>query len=142
AFLGEEHYADGQEVQRDDYLDAAGRDYVADARRLHAQPGYAHTIYGHARHDPAGRLWLQYWFFYYYNDKAFLGIGLHEGDWEMMQLRLDRQSKPNVLTYSQHREGARASWADVQRAPTPDGPAPVVYPARGSHACYFRPGVP
>jgi hypothetical protein len=134
-------YAIGGAAQRGDYLDATGRDYVADARRMHAQPQYRNQIYGHAVPDEQGRLWLQYWFFYYYNNKAFMGIGLHEGDWELMQVRLDRQSKPNVLTYSQHREGARASWADVQRATTPDGPAPVVYPARGSHACYFRPGI-
>jgi hypothetical protein len=108
---------------------------------MHALPQYRNQIFGHGVNDEQGRLWLQYWFFYYYNNKAFLGIGLHEGDWEMMQIRLDRQYKPNVLTYSQHRQGARASWANVERVQTPDGPAPVVYPARGSHACYFRPGV-
>jgi hypothetical protein len=134
-------YAIGGAAQRGDYLDATGRDYVADARRMHAQPQYRNQIFGHAVPDEQGRLWLQYWFFYYYNNKAFMGIGLHEGDWEMMQIRLDRQNKPNVLTCSQHREGGRASWANVERAMTPDGPAPVVYPARGSHACYFRPGV-
>jgi len=134
-------YAIGGAAQRGDYLDATGRDYVADARRMHAQPQYRNQIYGHAVPDEQGRLWLQYWFFYYYNNKAFMGIGLHEGDWEMMQIRLDRQNKPNVLTCSQHREGGRASWASVERAMTPDGPAPVIYPARGSHACYFRPGV-
>ena len=134
-------YAIGGTAQRGDYLDATGRDYVADARRMHAVPEYRNQIYGHGVADQQGRLWLQYWFFYYYNNKAFLGIGLHEGDWEMMQIRLDRQSKPNVLTYSQHREGARASWSNVERVKTPDGPAPVVYCARGSHACYFRPGV-
>jgi len=134
-------YAIGGVAAREDYLDATGRDYVADARRMHALPQYRNQIYGHAVTDEQGRLWLQYWFFYYYNNKAFLGIGVHEGDWEMMQIRLDRQNKPNVLTYSQHREGARASWADVERATTRDGPVPVVYSARGSHACYFRPGV-
>jgi hypothetical protein len=134
-------YAIGGAAQRGDYLDATGRDYVADARRMHALPQYRNQIYGHAVTDEQGRLWLQYWFFYYYNNKAFMGIGLHEGDWEMMQIRLDRQNKPNVLTCSQHREGGRASWANAERVMTPDGPAPVVYPARGSHACYFRPGV-
>jgi hypothetical protein len=134
-------YASGAAAARDDYLDATGRDYVADALRMHAIPSYRNQIYGHAVTDAEGRLWLQYWFFYYYNNKAFMGIGVHEGDWEMIQIRLDRQNKPNVLTYSQHREGARASWADVERVTTPDGPAPVVFCARGSHACYFRPGV-
>ena len=134
-------YAIGRAAHRDDYLDATGRDYVADARRMHALPKYRNQIYGHGVTDEQGRLWLQYWFFYYYNDKAFMGIGLHEGDWEMVQIRLDRQNKPNVLTYSQHLEGARTSWANVVRAMTTDGPVPVVFSARGSHACYFRPGV-
>jgi hypothetical protein len=134
-------YANGIAAAKGDYLDATGRDYVADARRMHALPEYRNEIYGHAVTDEQGRLWLQYWFFYYYNDKAFMGIGLHEGDWEVMQIRLDRQNRPNVLTYSQHREGARATWADTKKVKTPDGPAPLVYAARGSHACYFTPGV-
>lgn len=133
-------YAIGRAAHRDDYLDATGQDYVADARRMHALPRYRNQIYGHAVKDEQGRLWLQYWLFYYYNDKAFMGIGLHEGDWELVQIRLDRQNKPNVLTYSQHRAGARASWANVVRAMTTDGPVPVVFSALGSHACYFRPG--
>jgi hypothetical protein len=134
-------YANGGAAARDDYLDATGRDYVADARQMHAVPEYRNEIYGHAVQDEQGRLYLQYFFFYYYNDKAFMGIGLHEGDWEVIQIRLDRQNRPNVLAYSQHREGARASWAIVEKANTPEGPVPVVYAARGSHACYFRPGV-
>jgi hypothetical protein len=133
-------YAIGAAAPRGDYLDATGRDYVADARRMHAMPRYRNQIYGHAVADEQGRLWLQYWLFYYYNNKAFMGIGLHEGDWEVVQIRLDRQNKPNVLTYSQHRAGARASWANVVRAMTTDGPVPVVFSSRGSHACYFRPG--
>ena len=134
-------YAIGAAAHQDDYLDATGHDYVADARRMQALPRYRNQIYGHAVRDKQGKLWLQYWLFYYYNNKAFMGIGLHEGDWEMVQIRLDPQNKPNVLTYSQHLEGARTSWANVQRAPTLHGPVPVVYAARGSHACYFRPGV-
>jgi hypothetical protein len=134
-------YSTGGVAMRDDYLDATGRDYVADARQMHALPQYRNQIYGHGVTDEEGRLWLQYWFFYYYNNKAFLGIGLHEGDWELIQIRLDRHNKPNVLTYSQHLEASRASWANVEHAMTPDGPVPVVYSARGSHACYFRPGV-
>jgi len=133
-------YAIGRAADRHDYLDATGRDYVADARRMHAQPRYRNQIYGHAVRDEQGRLWLQYWLFYYYNNKGFMGIGLHEGDWEMVQIRLDRQNKPNVVSCSQHREGARAPWANVERTMTLHGPVPVIYAARGSHACYFRPG--
>ena len=133
-------YAIGRAAHRNDYLDATGRDHVADARECTRCRSIETRSTATLVPDEQGRLWLQYWLFYYYNDKAFMGIGLHEGDWEMVQLRLDQQNKPNVLTYSQHLEGARTSWANVVRAMTTDGPVPVVFSARGSHACYFRPG--
>ena len=59
----------------------------------------------------------------------------------MIQIRLDRAGRPNVATFGQHREGERASWRDVERESAADGPVPVVYSARGSHASYFRAGV-
>ena len=44
-------------------------------------------MYAHVATDPAhpGKLALQYWFFYVYNDWN----NLHEGDWEMIQLDFD-----------------------------------------------------
>jgi hypothetical protein len=140
--LGRDSYCDpaGTPVEPDDYLDAVGKQYVEDAREMHARPGYANHVYGAARRDREGDLWLQYWFFYYYNDKAFLFIGLHEGDWEMVQLRIGPAGRPGVVTYAQHTHGERCQWRDLDKEQTPDGPAPVVYSARGSHASYFRPG--
>jgi hypothetical protein len=44
-------YANGSAAARDDYLDATGRDYVADARRMHGLPQYRNEIYGHAVQD-------------------------------------------------------------------------------------------
>lgn len=140
-FLTGAEYRGGRgAASRDDFLDETGRDYVADSARMHLRPGLGDQIYGHAARDRRGRIWLQYWFFYYYNDKALFGVGVHEGDWEMIQIRLDSKNKPNVATYAQHRQGERASWTDVERETTPDGPVPVVYSARGSHASYYRPG--
>jgi len=138
-FLGATEYATRAPVQATDFIDLAGHDYEADARRMHADPFYADEIYGHARHDPEGKLWLQYWFFHLYNDKALLGIGLHEGDWEMIQLRLEGE-EPDVVTYAQHRSGQRAPWSEVAREETEQGPVPVVYSALGSHASHLRPG--
>ena len=45
------------------------------------------TAYAHVVTDPAhpGKLALQYWFFYVFNDWN----NLHEGDWEMIQLVFD-----------------------------------------------------
>jgi hypothetical protein len=140
--LAADRYADeeGTAVEPDDYLDAIGKQYVIDARSMHARPGYADQIYGHAVRDSADALWLQYWFFYYYNNKAFLFMGLHEGDWEMIQLRLGADGEPDAATYAQHSGGERAAWSDLELDNSAEGPVPFVYSARGSHASYFRRG--
>src|ERR1044072_7224769 len=44
------------------------RAYAKNAATLHANPKYRNRVHGHARRDGQGRLWLQYWLFYYYND--------------------------------------------------------------------------
>jgi Vacuolar protein sorting-associated protein 62 len=141
-FLRRGHYPDAARtaVSPDDYLDAVGKHYVVDARAMHTRPGYADQVYGYAVKDKRGALWLQYWFFYYYNNKAFLYMGLHEGDWEMVQFRLGADGEPDVATYAQHSGGERCTWSDVEHDTGPDGPLPVVYSARGSHASYFRRG--
>jgi hypothetical protein len=138
--LAGQNYGDGQPVQRGDFLDEVGRDYVGDARVLHAKAKYADRIFGHAVRDRDGNLWLDYWFWHYYNDKAFLGFGLHEGDWEGIQIRLDANGEPDQATYAQHSGGQRASWNQLEHQATPDGPVPVVHSARGSHASYMRKG--
>jgi hypothetical protein len=40
--------------------------------------------------------WLQYWFSYYYNDFRYNddAYGLHEGDWEMVQISLNSDANP------------------------------------------------
>jgi hypothetical protein len=136
-FLAARRYGDGTKVEQGDYLDATGRDYVLQARELHGNPAFADRIYGHLARDERERLWLQYWFFYYYNDKAFLGFGLHEGDWEMVQIGLDREGKPEAMTFAQHEHGERCSWAQVKKHART---RPIVYVARGSQASYPRPG--
>jgi hypothetical protein len=136
-FLGARRYGDGTKVAQGDHLDAVGRDYVLQARELHANSDYADRIYGHLARDDEERVWLQYWFFYYYNDKAFLGFGVHEGDWEMVQVGLDRRGKPEAMTFAQHEHGERCSWMQVDKHARTH---PIVYVARGSQASYPRPG--
>ena len=139
-FLGDKKYASAAEVKDSDYLDAAGRRYVEDARRLHADPGLADRTYGHVVHESTGFTWLQYWFFYYYNDKNFVGIGLHEGDWEMIQIRLGRDGNPSTASFAQHRDGEALEWSDLELRPSDDGDVPVVYVGRGSHASFASAG--
>ena len=139
AFLGQ-RYTSGKTAQKTDFLDAAGRRYVEDARRLHGDPRYADRTYGHVVREATGATWLQYWFFYYYNDKNYFGIGLHEGDWEMIQLRLGGDGTPNAATFAQHREGEAFNWSDLELRASPDGDVPVVYVGRGSHASFAKRG--
>jgi hypothetical protein len=138
-FVGR-RYGNGDEARATDFLDAVGKRYVEDARRLHADPRYADRVYGHVVHEATGPTWLQYWFFYYYNDKNYFGIGLHEGDWEMIQLRIGRGSTPNTATFAQHRDGEAFNWSDLELRAAPEGDVPVVYVGRGSHASFAKAG--
>src|SRR5436190_1373861 len=67
------------------------------------------------------------------------GFGLHEGDWEMVQVRLASDGQtPELALYAQHAYAGSRSWDEVEK--TDDG-RPVTYPGRGSHASYFAPGL-
>jgi hypothetical protein len=137
-FLGPGHYANGDPVLADDRIGVTSKDYIAEAQAMHAQPQYANRVYGHSATGSDGRLWLAYWFFYFYNDYNLIGpfikAGLHEGDWEMIQLRLDPAGAvPDLAVYAQHTHAGQRPWNQVERV----GDQPVVYPARGSHASYF-----
>jgi hypothetical protein len=99
------------------------------------------TVYAHVATDPghSGRLALQYWLFYTYNDWN----NLHEGDWEMIQLVFEAgnarealATEPEAVGYSQHEGAERADWGD-DKLELVDGRRPVVYPAAGSHANFF-----
>jgi hypothetical protein len=128
------------------HLDFPGRalepgcDYERWNDRLSA--GSQPTVYAHVVADPAfpGRLALQYWFFYTFNDFN----NKHEGDWEMIQLVFEAgdaaealQADPTEVGYSQHEGAERAAWGD-DKVELVDGTHPVVHPAAGSHANYFE----
>jgi hypothetical protein len=121
------------------FLDEHNDTYAADANALHGIPGYGNKMYGRVKSDgPGPYVWLQYWFFYYYNPKAFVGglVGMHEGDWEMLEIGL-LGGQPSLATYSQHEGGETCSWDAVEK--TAQG-HPVVYVGEGSHANYFTAG--
>jgi hypothetical protein len=135
AFLGDPTYADGRAAATSDYLDAANTFYQQDAQRMRAA-GYGDRVYGRAV-TAAGKTWLQYWLFSYYNPQNVLGFGVHEGDWEFLQVGLDAAGAPDVATYAQHDGGERCAWNQVQKL----AGTPVVYVALASHASYFASGV-
>ena len=116
-----------------------GCDYERWDRRL--REGHEPTVYAHVASEPAhpGKLALQYWIFYTYNDWN----NLHEGDWEMIQLLFDAADaeaalgeEPVSVGYSQHEGAEGADWDD-EKLELVDGRRPVVYPAAGSHANFF-----
>jgi hypothetical protein len=116
-----------------------GCDYERWSRRI--TEGRRPAVYAHVVRDPAhpGKLALQYWIFYAYNDWN----NLHEGDWEMIQLVFDADDArealgrdPESVGYSQHEGAERADWDD-EKLEVVDGDRPVVYPAAGSHANFY-----
>ncbi len=113
-----------------------GCDYRRWATRLTA--GSEPTVYAHVVSEPAypGKVSLQYWLFYPFNDFN----NTHEGDWEMIQLVFDASDaaaalgrKPVETGYSVHEGAERASWGG-DKLDVVGGTHPVTYPAAGSHA--------
>jgi hypothetical protein len=95
------------------------------------------VVYGHLAVEGAEK-WLQYWMFYAYNpqDRGIFKTGRHEGDWEMVQLRLASDGTPDRVTLAQHSWAESCAYADLERTHG----APVIFVANGSHASYARPG--
>ena len=140
AFLGGSSYANDKPVEPSDGIGCFRRDYRDQYVALRRDGRYANRVYGRVKED-LGRQWLQYWLFYFFNDYSLAGgFGLHEGDWEMIQLRMAAGGDaPDLAVYAQHRWAEVARWEEVEKAPgRPD--TSVVYVARGSHASYFKPG--
>ena len=117
----------------------AGCAYERWTRRL--AEGSDQTVYAHVATEAGypGKLALQYWFFYTFNDFN----NTHEGDWEMVQLVFDADDAREALTrepvlvgYSSHEGAERAKWDD-DKLELVDETHPVVYPGAGSHANKF-----
>ena len=114
-----------------------GCTYEEWAERLASRP----TVYAHVVREPdvPGKLALQYWFFYVFNDWN----NTHEGDWEMIQLNFDAATpeealarRPVEVGFSQHSSAERARWGD-DKLELADGTHPVVHPAAGSQANFY-----
>jgi hypothetical protein len=98
------------------------------------------VVYGRAVRRRDGGRWLQYWVFYAFNpqDRGLLRTGRHEGDWELVQVRLDARGRPEHAVLRAHTWSQGCRWSELVRARSG---APVVFVANGSHANYSRPGV-
>ncbi|MGH2551416.1 MAG: hypothetical protein ACRDHN_18670, partial [Thermomicrobiales bacterium] len=103
--------------------------------------GHTPTAYANIAFGDDGRMALQYWFFYVFNDFN----NTHEGDWERIQLIFEATSVEEALTeqpvevgYSQHAGGERSDWNDSKLSKK--GIHPVIFAASGSHASKFGSG--
>jgi hypothetical protein len=107
--------------------------YQGDATTMLSR-GYGNRVYARAALGSDGRLWIQYWFFYYFNPR-WVGAprGEHEGDWEMVQVGVNSNLDADHAAYAQHGDGQQCDWNLVETS----GSQPVVYVARHSHASYF-----
>ena len=150
-FLRAGKYGDGSAVKADDRLDA-GPEPVADARRLHAADELSDVAYGRVAARKGGGIWLQFWLFYFHSAKGLpgisgaeglLGAGLHQGDWELVQLGIPKQQldkpepRPDVAVFAAHDYAHSIAWDELDREP--DG-AWDIYVGRASHASYPKPG--
>ncbi len=104
------------------------------AKRFDLNPStYVHIVIDEGKR----KLYLQYWFWYLFNDWN----NLHESDWEMIQLVFDTTDPadalaigPDEIGFAQHENGQRVRWDDPRLER--DGTHLIVYPGAGSHATY------
>ncbi len=98
------------------------------------------VVYAHVAADSKhpGKLAVQYWLYYTFNDAK----NKHEGDWEMVQVDFDAPTAEDALSVgpyrvdmAQHAGGERSAWTDHRVRK--DGTHPLAFIATGSHASYF-----
>jgi hypothetical protein len=94
---------------------------------------YPRTVYGREFSPDSEHIVLQYWFFYVFNHFR----GAHEGDWEMIQIILNKTNQtneqPTLATYSYHYDVRTYNWSEVNKV---DETHPKVFVAQGGHASY------
>lgn len=101
------------------------------------------AIYYEPTRDPAlGYLYLDYWFFYRYNDDPIFPEGNHEGDWEGLTVVVDPTGPPNntggpvasYVLYATHDENTWSAYLGAPETTHAEG-----YVAQGTHATYPDP---
>jgi hypothetical protein len=136
-FLGST-YASGEQASRDDTIAVD----AARAQGIVTTPA-ASVVHGRVAAGSDGRVHLQFWLFFPFNDSlpdadGVIGtVGDHPADWELVQITLDG-GRPVELKLSQHKEFETVPWHEVETADDAPG-RPVVYVAWGTHALYPEP---
>lgn len=89
------------------------------------------TVYVHLV-EGGGMVAVQYWLFYVFNHGNY---NSHEGDWEMVQVVLDRETlTPQWMMLSHHHSQGHIEWENG--IAVVNATHPMVLVARGSHANY------
>jgi hypothetical protein len=110
-------------------------------------------IYYHADAARDGRVHIDYWIFYRYNDSpkfskytCLSGLSVkdltcfdHEGDWEGITVTLKPDGEPESVAYAGHHWLHRFDWEDLEHVGVIRGDRPRVWVAEGSHASYPAP---
>ena len=133
----------GGEESDAEYIDARGDDletYSGDSLAMRGE-GFDNALYSRVVQDPDdGKVWVQYWEFFYANAFDTVGFGVHEGDWEMIQVGLNELGRPDAVTLATHEDGMGCVWPLVEQSEENDQ-SPLVYVGAGSHASYPHAGV-
>ena len=93
--------------------------------------------YGRVKPEGGGGIFLQYWLFYADNP-CVLPPGRHDGDWELVQVRVERTGDGFEATQVTLAEHGKPVTKKVEAAAAERGPE--VFVAVDSHACYFKSG--
>lgn len=80
---------------------------------------------------------LQYWLFYPDNP-CVLPPGRHDGDWELVQVKVERDGEEFAATQVTLAEHGKPTTHPVDASRREEGPS--VFVAVDSHACYFKEG--
>lgn len=136
-FIGQEQFRDPEY-----YLDLNDEGCTIDPDLINEQDPRMHLYYrvSCVAYQEELYIVIQYWFFYIFNEHFHFPT--HEGEWEMITVLLDYDSKdPLGAAYSQHLWCEYRSWDRIEKVEDPQTGKethPAAYIAKGSHAAYFE----
>lgn len=99
--------------------------------KLHNVPVYTNIISDEYQTD------IQYFFFYAYNGAIIESLptfGTHEGDWEHITVRLDKNKKLIGIFFGCH--GRESKWVRPSNIKFNDDNHPIIYSSKFLHASY------
>lgn len=129
-------YPAGASATADDRLDE-NSDYEAAGQYFQGAEPYRDRVYGRLIPEADGSKWVQYWLWFYYNERGVPSGGEHEGDWEFAQYHYDSTGQLTEAVYDQH--GHPETCPPEAMVFNSDG-RPTIFTAVASHALYFTAG--